>query len=350
MVLAFISALVPAAALAVDASVIPSAGQMLPILPPESLYAAGGPVAAGPVGEILDQAELRAPEGTRKWAVIYRSTGLDGAPIGVSGLVIAPAAPLPPGAPKRTVLSVAHGSAGLADVCAPSRAPSDGLVDSAQPLLEQGFVLVATDYEGLGTPGPHPYIVGRSAGRSVLDAAVAAGGMPETGAGPTTVLVGGSQGGHAVLWAADMAATEAPGLDVIGAVAFAPAGDLEAIGGVRPIAAAGPDAWSSAVALVERLEPGLRPVAGRADTGRAGSGPGPRQRVLRGHREPADRRRPAHAAGLARTPAREHTGLDPDGCPRCSSSRATRTRSCPSRAPARWWPGCAPSATPSSCG
>jgi pimeloyl-ACP methyl ester carboxylesterase len=109
---------------------------------------------------------------------------------------------------------------------------------------------VATDYEGLGTPGPHPYIVGISAGRSVLDAAVAAGGMPETGAGPRTVRVGGSQGGHAVLWAADMAATEAPGLDVIGAVAFAPAGDLEAIAGFDRSAAAGPDAWSSAVALV----------------------------------------------------------------------------------------------------
>ena len=43
---------------------------------------------------------------------------------------------------------------------------------------------------------------------------------------------------------------EAPGLDVIGAVAFAPAGDLEAIAGFDRSAAAGPDAWSSAIALV----------------------------------------------------------------------------------------------------
>ena len=42
------------------------------------------------------------------------------------------------------------------------------------PLIVQGVVVAATDYEGLGTPGPHPYIVGASEGHSVLDAAVAA--------------------------------------------------------------------------------------------------------------------------------------------------------------------------------
>jgi pimeloyl-ACP methyl ester carboxylesterase len=246
--------LLPTAAAASDPSVVPSAGSTvaadLPVLPPESFYASGGPVEPGPIGEILDRVELQAPDGARKWAVIYRSTALDGTPVGVSGLIVAPDEPLPAGAPRRSVLSVAHGTSGLADACAPSRGPSDGLVTSAMPLLGQGFVLAVTDYEGLGTPGPHPYIVGRSAGRSVLDAAVAVGTMPETGAGATTVLIGGSQGGHAVLWAADMAATEAPGLGVIGAVAFAPAGDLEAIAGFDRSAESGPDAWSSVIALV----------------------------------------------------------------------------------------------------
>ncbi len=200
--------------------------------------------------QILAKVELRAPEGVRKWAVIYRSASYDGSPIGVSGLIIAPAQPLQPGEAPRTVLSVAHATVGLADGCAPSRSPSDGLVTAAQPLLDRGFVLAVTDYEGLGTPGPHPYIVGASAGRSVLDAALAAAAMPETGAGPRTVLIGGSQGGHAVLWAADLAATAAPSLDVLGAVAFAPAGDLEAIARYDRSASAGSDAWSSAVMLV----------------------------------------------------------------------------------------------------
>ncbi len=222
----------------------------LPELPPADLYAAGGPVAAGPAGSILAQVELRAPQGARKWAVIYRSTSYDGSPIGVSGLIIAPARPLPPGAPPRTVLSVAHATVGIADGCAPSRSPSDGLVTTAMPLLDQGYVLAVTDYEGLGTPGPHPYIVGASEGRSVLDAALAAAAIPETGAGSRTVLLGGSQGGHAVLWAADLAASAAPSLDVLGAVAFAPAGDLEAIARDGRSASAGTDAWASAVMLV----------------------------------------------------------------------------------------------------
>ena len=209
-------------------------------------------VRSPPVRQVrsLASLELQAPEGARKWAVIYRSSGYDGSPVGVSGLIIAPDSPAAADAPPRIVLSVAHATAGLADSCAPSRQPSDGLVTTAMPLLRRGYVLAVTDYEGLGTPGPHPYIVGTSEGHSVLDAALAAAAMPETGAGSRVVLIGGSQGGHAVLWAADMAATAAPGLDVVGAVAFAPAGDLEAIAAFDRSAAAGADAWSSAITLV----------------------------------------------------------------------------------------------------
>jgi hypothetical protein len=36
-----------------------------------------------------------------------------------------------------------------------------------QPLIEQGAVVVATDYPGLGTAGPHPYLVGDSEARAV---------------------------------------------------------------------------------------------------------------------------------------------------------------------------------------
>jgi alpha-beta hydrolase superfamily lysophospholipase len=248
--LACLSVVLPGGARGAAPSVAPSVGPALPVLPPDSFYTAGGPVTAGPAGEILASLELQAPEGARKWAVIYRSTGYEGTPVGVSGLIIAPDSPLSADAPPRTVLSVAHATTGLADECAPSRQPSDGLVTTAMPLLQQGYVLAVTDYEGLGTPGPHPYIVGTSEGRSVLDAALAAAAMPETGAGSRVVLVGGSQGGHAVLWAADMAAAVAPSLDVAGAVAFAPAADLDAIAGFDRSAAAGPDAWSSAVTLI----------------------------------------------------------------------------------------------------
>lgn len=241
-------------AAAADASPFPTASvgpATLPVLPPDSLYAAGGPVVAGPAGEILAQVELAAPAGARTWAVVYRSSDAQGSPIGVSGLIIAPATAWTPGSAARTVLSIGHPTAGLADACAPSRLPSDGLVTTALPLLAQGFVLAVTDYEGLGTPGPHPYIVGQSEGRSVLDAALAAQALPDTGAGPTTVLMGGSQGGHAVLWAADLAATVAPSLDIVGTIAFAPAGDLAAIARFDQVGDPDPAARSSALMLVD---------------------------------------------------------------------------------------------------
>ena len=35
--------------------------------------------------------------------------------------------------------------------------------------LKAGYAVAETDYEGLGTPGVHPYLIGSSEGRSVLD-------------------------------------------------------------------------------------------------------------------------------------------------------------------------------------
>jgi len=49
--------------------------------------------------------------------------------------------------------------------------------------------VVFTDYPGLGTPGPHPYLVGESEGRAVLDSIRATrqllgGAVSDTAAGP----------------------------------------------------------------------------------------------------------------------------------------------------------------------
>jgi hypothetical protein len=238
------------AAVVASGGSIQAASPTLPIVAPAAFYAAGGPVSAGPSGEILASLELAAPPGARKWAVIYRSTGAAGSPVGVSGVILAPDGPA---TSPRPVISLAHATSGLADACAPSRDADSAPRMGARllPLIAQGTVVAATDYEGLGTPGPHPYIVGSSEGHAVLDAAVAAASLPETGAGSKVVLIGGSQGGHAVLWASQLAATAAPSLDIVGTVAFAPAADLAAIAGFDRTAAAGPPAWSGALALVD---------------------------------------------------------------------------------------------------
>src|SRR5205823_5163003 len=87
----------------------------------------------------------------------------------------------------------------------------------------------ATDYEGLGTPGRHPYLVGESEGRGVLDAARAAGELDATRANDTVVVAGHSQGGQAALFAGEIAPVYAPDLDVRGVAALAPATEVNTL-------------------------------------------------------------------------------------------------------------------------
>jgi alpha-beta hydrolase superfamily lysophospholipase len=101
--------------------------------------------------------------------------------------------------------------------------PSD---TAASSYLSRGFVVTATDYEGLGTPGRHPYVVGLSEARSVLDSVRAAQHLPGTGAGDRVIVSGHSQGGGAALIAGELAPTYAPELDLLGVVAAAPVSEL----------------------------------------------------------------------------------------------------------------------------
>jgi alpha-beta hydrolase superfamily lysophospholipase len=98
--------------------------------------------------------------------------------------------------------------------------------------LKAGFVVAATDYEGLGTPGIHPYLLGASEGRGVLDAARAARHLPGLDTSSTVMIYGHSQGGQAALFAGELAPTYAPDLHIAGVVAAAPATGLSTILGV----------------------------------------------------------------------------------------------------------------------
>jgi pimeloyl-ACP methyl ester carboxylesterase len=192
--------------------------------PSSQLYRPRDPLPSGPMGTVLRSEPIEARDGVRAWAVLYLSTGVEGTPVAVSGIVLAPeGAPPPDGRP---VVAWAHGSRGVSDACAPSHDGAGDLILVTQPLLDLGYVVVATDYEGLGTPGSHPFLVGQSEGRSVLDGARAARLVPDSGAGDRVAFLGHSQGGHAALWAAELAPTYAPELETVGTVAAAPAADL----------------------------------------------------------------------------------------------------------------------------
>jgi pimeloyl-ACP methyl ester carboxylesterase len=163
----------------------------------------------------------------RSELVLYRSTGVNGKPVAVSGLVHLPKGKAPKGG--WPVVTWGHGTTGLGDQCAPSRNPGEGLIHAytvyiegfLNRLLDAGIAVVRTDYEGLGTKGVHPYLVGRSEGRSVLDI-VRAARQAHSSLGRRVVIGGHSQGGHASVFAAALAPKYTPELQVKGTAALAP--------------------------------------------------------------------------------------------------------------------------------
>lgn len=166
-----------------------------------------------------------APEGATAYKILYRSTGLNGEPIAVSGVALVPRTPVPPGG--RKIVAWAHPTTGVVRACAPSLYPSvfrniPGLRD----MLRRGYVVTATDYPGLGTVGPHPYLIGVSEARAVLDSVRAARALPGAQAANEFVAWGHSQGGHAVLWTGELARKYAPELRLAGLAAAAPASEL----------------------------------------------------------------------------------------------------------------------------
>jgi acetyl esterase/lipase len=164
----------------------------------------------------------------RDTLLLYRSTGLGGSKIAVSGSLAVPRGKAPKGG--WPVITYAHGTTGAADRCAPTRGYDAGhLTSYAYPLLRRwvraGYAVVRTDYQGLGTPGVHEYLVGEAEGRSVLDAVRAARRVAPS-LSKRFVIAGHSQGGHAALFAASLAGKWVPELRLRGTVALAPASHL----------------------------------------------------------------------------------------------------------------------------
>jgi pimeloyl-ACP methyl ester carboxylesterase len=163
--------------------------------------------------------------------VLYRSTARNGKPVAVSGTVSLPKGKAPKGG--WPVITWAHGTTGIADQCAPSRDTAsnpDHLLNAyvypqLDAFLKAGYAVVRTDYEGLGTPGVHPYLNGRSEGRAVLDMARAARKLSPS-LSRRFVIAGHSQGGQAALFAARLAPSYAGGLQLRGTVAYAPVSHL----------------------------------------------------------------------------------------------------------------------------
>ena len=172
------------------------------------------------------------PDGATAWRILYTTTLDEGEPTVASGLVVVPDGVGTDGGAPPPVVAWAHGTTGFARGCAPSVLDEpfeSGAFFLLDDVLARGWALVATDYAGLGTPGPHPYLVGQGEARSVLDAVRAARALGDATLGEQTVVWGHSQGGHAALWTGAVAPVYAPDVPLAGVAALAPASDLTAM-------------------------------------------------------------------------------------------------------------------------
>lgn len=168
--------------------------------------------------EPLDPGHGLAAAG-EQFRILYSSTdGRDGkTPVVVSGAYFAPKGAPPAGG--WPLVAWAHGTTGIADTCAPSwttRSKRDA--NYLNTWIGQGYAIVATDYQGLGTPGPHPYLLVRPEAYSVLDSVRAVlKGFPDVA--NKIVVIGQSQGGQAAFATAGIAPNYAPELNIRGSVA-----------------------------------------------------------------------------------------------------------------------------------
>jgi acetyl esterase/lipase len=161
------------------------------------------------------------PTGYKGFRIVYRTTGMKDAPIAATGAVFFPAAG--EAGASRPIVAWAHGTTGVMEPCAPTLKP--GVAQTIQGIdlfASKGYVVVAPDYPGLGSPGDHPYLIADVAAHSVLDSVRAARSIEEARAGDRFIVWGHSQGGHAALFTGMQAHAFAPELKLAGVAAAAP--------------------------------------------------------------------------------------------------------------------------------
>ena len=168
------------------------------------------------------------PEAT-SMRLLYATQRPDGQAAVSGALAFIPDGPAPAGG--RKVVTWAHGTIGLGEQCAPSRTPDPvkAMRTWLPIMLARGWVVVATDYAGLGTPGPNLYLVGPAEASDVVNAVRAVRAVPEAATGTEFAVWGHSQGGHSALWSGALAEKIAPELDLVAVAAAAPAAELPAM-------------------------------------------------------------------------------------------------------------------------
>ena len=240
---------------------------------PGSFYSAPSPLPDGPPGTIIRSEVIDGfTSGATAYRVLYKSTGEDGADCRERGHP----------RPRRSVAgrraqgrAYTHGTVGVASSCAPSLVTNPEqqpvLVEGGPEQWDAGYVLAATDYQGLGTPGPHPYLVGAAEAHERTRQRARCEISRRQERAPTSCW-GHSQGGHASLFTGQLARSYAPDLELLGVAAGAPVPNLKDLFAVniettvgRILIAMALDSWARVydeASLDQIVAPVARPLVG----------------------------------------------------------------------------------------
>lgn len=229
-------------------------------LPIAQLYRTPHPFPDRPPGSLVGSQSTDLydlPGGVRAVRIAYLSRSAANKPVMATAVVLIPFGQPPSGG--WPVIAWAHGTAGVARVCAPSLMKDiyygwEGLFE--YPMM--GYAVVATDYAGLGTRGPHQYMSIAAQARDVIYSVPAArSAVPALGA--RWVVVGHSQGGAAALEVSQLEHSLRDPV-YLGSVSLAPPTDLYAMWH-RPIEASAVVAgYLDIIALgIQAADPSFQP-------------------------------------------------------------------------------------------
>lgn len=210
-------------------------------MPATDFYETPASLPPGKAGALIRSQEVTdyaLPKGTNAVRILYHSRDAAGRDVAASGVVLLPAGAAPKGG--WPVIAWAHGTSGVASVCAPSMMKDVYYGDEGLfAMLAGGFAVVATDYAGLGTAGPHQYLDLRSQALDVINSVTAAQ-QAVTGLSPRWVVDGHSQGGGAAWFVAQREAVLGDP-NYLGAVSVA--GTLDVPGILRFMSASGTETF-----------------------------------------------------------------------------------------------------------
>ncbi len=210
----------------------------------------------GKLGQIIKKEQIKTSvKGAQAWRIAYISSDLDERPTISTGLVVASIGKAPVGG--RPIMAWAYGTTGTAQNCGPSQvvnpaAPlneyflvggnswTDYGLPSLEAFINEGYVVVGTDYQGLGGGGRHQYLASSTQGKDVINSAKAAASMSEVSTSKKAVVYGWSQGGASTIAAASLSdyiakkGTASDGIEFLGFVAMAPR-DMASLAGGKVI-------------------------------------------------------------------------------------------------------------------